>query len=148
MSTQIEVNENKKVLIDLDGFDRIRASSPAHVNDRIDRQIENSVRQHGSLSKDVLSVRINALDHEWDIDRAAMAFFATVGSLALLLGVTRGRKWLGLMALQLPFLAYHASEGWCPPVGLLRRLGFRSRSEIDAEKYALKTLRGDFRQST
>jgi DnaJ-domain-containing protein 1 len=33
---------------------------------------------------------------------------------------------------------------WCPSLSALRRLGIRSRQEIDEEKYALRTLRGDF----
>jgi len=31
-----------------------------------------------------------------------------------------------------------------PPVPLLRRLGVRTASEIEAERYALKAVRGDF----
>ena len=42
------------------------------------------------------------------------------------------------------FLFQHATQGWCPPVPLFRKLGVRTRSEIDREKYALKILRGDF----
>ncbi len=38
----------------------------------------------------------------------------------------------------------HAIVGWCPPLPLLRSLGFRNRVEIDKEKFALKALRGDF----
>jgi len=44
----------------------------------------------------------------------------------------------------LPMLLMHATQGWCPPVPVLRRFGVRTRHEIDAEKYALKILRGDF----
>ncbi|HJS07611.1 MAG TPA: hypothetical protein VJ809_08115, partial [Pirellulales bacterium] len=44
----------------------------------------------------------------------------------------------------LSFLFQHAVQGWCPPVPVLRRLGVRTREEIDREKYALKALRGDF----
>jgi hypothetical protein len=43
------------------------------------------------------------------------------------------------------FLLKHAVSGWCPPVPLLRRLGVRTRSELDREKFALKALRGDFK---
>jgi hypothetical protein len=43
------------------------------------------------------------------------------------------------------FLLQHAVQGWCPPVPLFRRLGFRTAAEIDYERYALKALRGDFR---
>ncbi len=42
------------------------------------------------------------------------------------------------------FLFQHAIEGWCPPVPILRRLGFRTSYEIDEERQALKALRGDF----
>ena len=43
------------------------------------------------------------------------------------------------------FLFQHAVTGWCPPVPVMRRLGVRTRSEIDREKFALKALRGDFK---
>jgi hypothetical protein len=44
----------------------------------------------------------------------------------------------------LGFLLQHATQGWCPPVSVLRRRGVRTRREIEAERYALKALRGDF----
>jgi hypothetical protein len=44
----------------------------------------------------------------------------------------------------LGFFAQHAIQGWCPPLPLFRKLGYRTRKEIDKEKYALKLLRGDF----
>jgi len=60
------------------------------------------------------------------------------------MGMTLGRRWLVLPALVSGFLLQHALQGWCPPVPVLRRLGFRTMAEIDRERYALKTLRGDF----
>ena len=62
----------------------------------------------------------------------------------LLLGITRNKRWLIVPSIVLPFLFQHAVQGWCPPIPVLRRLGVRTRKEIDREKYALKTLRGDF----
>jgi hypothetical protein len=44
----------------------------------------------------------------------------------------------------LSFLFQHAVQGWRPPVPVFRRLGVRTREEIDRERYALKALRGDF----
>jgi hypothetical protein len=38
----------------------------------------------------------------------------------------------------------HAVQGWCPPLPILRRMGFRTAREIDTERTALKALRGDF----
>ena len=68
---------------------------------------------------------------------------AKVG-LGVLLGATRGRKWFVLPLVVSGFLLQHALQGWCPPVPVLRRLGVRTRLEIERERYALKILRGDF----
>jgi hypothetical protein len=62
----------------------------------------------------------------------------------LVLGLTHSKKWLMVPGIVLPFLFQHAVQGWCPPVPVFRRLGVRTRKEIDREKYALKALRGDF----
>jgi hypothetical protein len=43
------------------------------------------------------------------------------------------------------FFIWHAFQGWCPPVPLLRFFKIRTRPEIDREKYALKAMRGDFK---
>ena len=45
------------------------------------------------------------------------------------------------------FLFQHAVQGWCPPIPILRRLGFRTSYEIEEERAALKALRGDFENS-
>ena len=69
-----------------------------------------------------------------------------------LLGVGLGyyvhRKWLALPGLVTLFLFQHAVQGWCPPVPILRRLGFRTVYEIEQERQALKALRGDFAEVT
>lgn len=57
---------------------------------------------------------------------------------------TGSRKWLILPGVVLSLLFQHAVQVWCPPVSVFRRLGVRTRKEIDREKYALKALRGDF----
>ena len=70
----------------------------------------------------------------------------SLGAIALggiVLGFAR-RKWLLLSATVLGFMLQHAIKGWCPPIPLLRKMGIRTRREIDREKYALKILRGDF----
>ncbi len=38
----------------------------------------------------------------------------------------------------------HAIQRWCPPLPILRKLNIRTSKEIEQEKYALKTIRGDF----
>jgi hypothetical protein len=60
------------------------------------------------------------------------------------LAALHDRRWLILPAVVLGLLLEHALHGWCPPVPVLRRLGVRTRKEIERERYAMKALRGDF----
>jgi hypothetical protein len=55
-----------------------------------------------------------------------------------------GKKWLLLSGTVLGYMLMHGLQGWSPPASAARRLGLRTRAEIDAERYALKLLRGDF----
>ena len=65
--------------------------------------------------------------------------------IGLALGAFVDRRFFIIPGLVAGFLLQHALHGWCPPIPLMRRLGIRTESEIDQERYALKALRGDFR---
>lgn len=144
MKEEVRVPSKHPIYVDLSEYDRIRNYSPEILNQQIMRQIQDNVRHFAQQDSFHLSQRIRNLEEEWDIDRALMASFAGLGSLSFLLGYAGSRKWHGLLVAQFGFLMLHAIRGWCPPASVLRRLGFRSRMEIDAERYALKTARGDF----
>ncbi|HEV3410373.1 MAG TPA: hypothetical protein VG095_08765 [Chthoniobacterales bacterium] len=116
------------------------------MNENIDREAERRVMRAAGTQDIALSRRIDELEREWDMERwlemnaSALAFGGT------LLGLFVNRKFFAIPCFVLPFLFLHAVQGWCPPVPILRRQGVRTRREIDAEKYALKALRGDFAQ--
>jgi hypothetical protein len=124
--------------------DRVRAHTAEQVNEAIDADAQRRVMRLAGGSKAALSRRIEELDEEWDMERwletnaSALAFTGTV------LGLLVNRKFFAIPCLVLPFLFQHAVQGWCPPVPIFRRGGVRTRREIDAEKYAIKALRGDF----
>ncbi len=124
--------------------ERVPDSSPAGVNERIRRDAERRVTRAAEAGPHALDARIAELDSEWDIERAIEANAATLGLLGLGLGLLVTRRFLALPVLVAGFLLQHAVSGWCPPVPVLRRLGFRTMGEIDYERYALKALRGDF----
>ncbi len=119
--------------------DRVRKNTPPEINARIDREIAGSIRYFAAQDNFEITRRIREPDREWDVERALEANAALLGAIGLALGIFRDRRWLVL-----PFLLQHAVQGWCPPLEVLRRLEFRTRKEIDREKYALKVLRGDF----
>ncbi len=125
--------------------DRVRRHTKPDVQNRIDSAIQQSIRYHAAQSEEVISARIRELDEEWDVERVLQTNAASLALTTALLGVTVNKKALLLTCGILGFLLQHAVSGWCPPLPLLRRLGVRTRSEIDREKYALKALRGDFR---
>jgi hypothetical protein len=60
------------------------------------------------------------------------------------LGGLISRRFLVLPAIVFGFFFQHATQGWCPPLPVFRKMGVRTRREINKEKYALKALRGDF----
>lgn len=124
--------------------DRVRANTQERINRRIDRKIEECVREYAQKGPEEIALRIGELDREWDIERVLETNASALAFTGLVLGVTRNKRWLWLPSIVLPFLFQHAVQGWCPPVPILRRLGVRTRQEIDREKYALKVLRGDF----
>ena len=124
--------------------DRVRANTSEEINRRIDQEIEDRVREYAKRSQSEITRRIETLDREWDMERLLETNASAIAFTGLALGLTRSKKWLIVPGIVLPFLFQHAVQGWCPPVPLFRRLGVRTREEIDRERYALKVLRGDF----
>jgi len=124
--------------------DRVRQNTSASVNEAIDRQIEECVSQCAAKGRHAIDERLAALEREWDIERVLETNFASVvlAGTALTLGVHR--RWALFPAVAAGFMLQHVMQGWCPPLVFLRRMGVRTASEIDREKYALKALRGDF----
>lgn len=118
-----------------------------HTADAINRQIRRAAEErvaYFAAHPAEIPARLRELDREWDIERTLEVNASTLAFTGVALGATVDKRWLALPALVLGFLFQHAVQGWCPPVPILRRLGFRTASEIEQERYALKALRGDF----
>ena len=119
------------------GHDRVRSHTADHVNARMDRQRREHIADAIAGGAEAIVARLAQLDREWNIDRALMVNFAVLGGLFHELEVRHDRRWGWLFRTQIAFLAIHAIAGWCPPVPVLRRLGFRTQQEIDTERAAL-----------
>ena len=124
-------------------------------NDRVERQTADEVdrairrRTESRISyfadhPDEIGARLDELDGEWDVERVLQANASTLAVCGTLLGLARSRAWFVLPIAVGGFLLQHSIQGWCPPLPVLRRLGFRTRKEIEQERYALLALRGDF----
>jgi hypothetical protein len=111
--------------------------------EHIDAQTRRNIREHAATSAGI-SRRITELEREWDVEQTLEANASTLALAGAVLGTTVNRKWFWLTGGVLGFLFQHATSGWCPPLPVLRKLGVRTRSEIDQERFALKAIRGDF----
>ena len=123
---------------------RVTQHAPAGTNEKIHRQTLSNLEHFAAANPEKISQRLEEIEREWDIERALEAnagFFALFG---LAMGTWVNKKFYSLSAVVAGFLFQHALQGWCPPLPVLRKLGFRTRHEIDQERYALKFIRGDF----
>lgn len=124
-------------LFDARVADRVRRHTARTANARIDRLTNARLKQSVEGGREAMIARLKELDREWDVDRALMANFAVLGSLTHELGRRHHHAWTYLFRAQLGFLFLHAVVGWCPPLPILRRLGFRTAKEIATERAAL-----------
>lgn len=123
---------------------RVPLHTAEQINEQIRRQTEENIARYAHGDAGAIDRRLQELDHEWDIERTLEANASIATLVGLTLGATVNRKWFLFPAVVAGFLLQHAVQGWCPPMPIFRRLGFRTQTEIDHERYALKALRGDF----
>jgi hypothetical protein len=124
-------------------IDRVPLHTSEDINRRIRHETEERIR-HFALNPIGIDRRLQELDEEWDIERVLEMNASTLAFTGVVLGATADKRWLILPALVTAFLFQHAVQGWCPPIPMLRRRGFRTPREIEIERIALKALRGDF----
>lgn len=124
-------------------IDRVPRHTAEDVNEKISAESAERVASCGH-DTEAIARRLDALDREWDIERTLEANAATASLVGVVLGATVDRRFYALTAVVGAFLLQHALQGWCPPLPVFRRIGFRTQSEIDEERYALKAIRGDF----
>jgi hypothetical protein len=125
-------------------IDRVQAHTAERVNQRLADEARRRVLEASKEPPKVLAERIRQIDETWDIERLLEMNASALAFTGIMMGLFVDKKWFALPCMVLPFLFLHAVQGWCPPIPALRRMGVRTRKELDAEKYALKALRGDF----
>jgi len=118
--------------------DRVRRVTSSRLNREIDRQTDRNIRRYIGANRETIIDRMHELDREWDIERVLEVRASALALTGLVLGLTVNKRWFAVPGIILAFLLQHGLQGWCPPIPILRRLGVRTRGEIDREKYALK----------
>jgi hypothetical protein len=119
----------------------VQHTAPA-VNRRIAFETHARLERIGYRREAILR-RLAELDDEWDVERAIQANAATLALAGTVLGMTVDRRFLILPVAVSTFLLQHALQGWCPPLPVLRRLGFRTEREIADERNVLRARLAD-----
>lgn len=89
---------------------------------------------------------MDELRKEWDVERALEVNASSLILMSSIAAGVRTRSWgFAPPAVVAGFLLQHGLQGWCPPLPVLRRLGFRTQREIDAERTAVRLMLGDLR---
>jgi hypothetical protein len=124
--------------------DRVRAHSNRLQNQHIDAGTQQCLERYAQADREAIGRHIDALNREWDVERYLQMNAGIVSLSGVVLGAMVNRRFLVLPAIVFGFFFQHATQGWCPPLPLFRKMGVRTRREITRGRYALKTLRGDF----
>lgn len=124
--------------------ERVPRSTAPEVNEAIAQATEQAVRPFRDASPEELTDRIAELEREWDIERLLEFNAGMLTAAASVMVLKRKPGWAFLSLAVGGFLAWHAVEGWCPPLPVLRRAGMRTPREIHEEILALRIMRGDF----
>lgn len=123
---------------------RVNQRTDAKVNTDIRSQTLKSLNIFQNCNEPGISDRITQLNGEWDTDRVLEVNAALLILLSSYLGIKTSRFWFLLTGAVSVFMLQYALQGWCPTLPFIRKWGVRTSEEINAEKTALKILRGDF----
>lgn len=122
---------------------RVALNTDPKINERIRLQTLRNISFFQSHPGQI-DQRIRELEEEWDIERMLETGSSALTLTGIVFSIVRKRRWILLSLAVQGFFLRHAIQGWCPPLPVLRRLGFRTQSEISEERHALKALRGDY----
>ncbi|PUA28939.1 MAG: hypothetical protein B0W54_11095 [Cellvibrio sp. 79] len=114
-----------------------------HTSDKVNIQIaeatQRSIAYYRSHPAEI-PARLKKLDREWDIERILETNAATLIIISSILGFTMSILFFVVPLLVGAFLLQHALQGWCPPLPVMRRIGFRTSTEIEIERKALEKI--------
>ena len=107
--------------------------------------LECRLAKLASSGTEAIEARLAELDGEWSAGRVAKAFLSVCILAGTILTTTLGWWWILMPVIAGLFLFQYLFAHTSMLVQAVQGLGFRTRPEIEQEKFALRTLRGDFR---
>jgi len=122
-----------------------KQAESSNENERSNAAEETPLHEFAHKGKKIIGERIGELSNEWDVERTFLLNAAIISLSGAMLGMFVNKKWFVLSAVAAIVMAEQAVTGWSPPVGIMKKLGKRTRDEISRERYGLKAMKGDFK---
>ena len=110
----------------------------------VELKIQDNLNQYYH-DQNKINERLLQLDSELDIETYMETECAALSIAGVILSLTKSKKWLILPLASSVLVLANVVRGNSRPFTFFRRLGFRTRGEIEKERYALKAIRGDFK---
>jgi len=110
----------------------------------VEKQIQDQVN-HYYHDREEINIRLMELDNEMDLETYLQTQSTALTIAGVILALTSNKKWLVLPLVSSLIGVANVIRGSNKPFASFRRLGFRTRVEIEKERYALKAIRGDFK---
>jgi hypothetical protein len=110
----------------------------------VEKQIQEQVN-HYYHDQEQIDLRLMELDNEMDLETYLQTQNAGLTIAGVILGLTSNKKWLVVPLISSILVISNIVRGSDKPPGYFRKMGFRTRAEIEKERYALKAIRGDFK---
>lgn len=118
---------------------RVALHTSGETNQRIAEATQRSIAYYRNHPVEI-PARLKKLDREWDIERVLETNASTLIVISCIFGFIVHKLFFIIPLLVGAFLLQHALQGWCPPLPIMRRLGFRTSSEIEIERKALEKM--------
>lgn len=124
---------------------RVAINTHPSTNASIRNNTLRRINIYKNSSDKILSDNVGKLNSEWDVERVLELKAACIVLGSTILGLKTNKKyWFLISGTAGLFLLQHSLQGWCPPVPLIRKFGFRTSEEINNEKIVYKLLKDDF----
>ncbi len=116
-------------------YDAVRNRALKSSNTAIDKKTDKLLQTTIAKGTVAIRERLNALDKEIDIDRAITLLLSGAIFVQMAFALQKkNRNFLWIPLIQAPFLFMQASLGWSPSAVLFRKLGYRTKYEIQFER--------------
>jgi hypothetical protein len=120
-------------------------SLSVHSSSGRSNDLETRLARLAASGPGAVNSRLEELDNEWSSGRAAKGILSIAILLGTILTITVSWWWMILTAAAGLFLLQYLFTHVSILASLVQLFGYRPRAEIEHEKFALRTLRGDFR---